>query len=250
MRNTLAALLLASATFAVGCAADTADTGETSGDATLAAKFDVWQSQSGQWFFHLKAGNGQVLLTSEAYTTRVGALNGLLATETDGVDPRFYNVVAAAHGYDVDLTSGNHEIIASSEVYSTKANATRAVTTFTNAVVSYLDQREAVTSGARVQLGNSSDGHTYFNYVAQNGQIVLTSQMYSSEAAALDGAFAVQGAQPASYKVQANKAGGYYFTVSAPNGQIVGTSQQYTTKESAQAGVTAVEKLAASVSIL
>jgi hypothetical protein len=255
MRNSsslLAALVLATATatLAIGCADSSDLTSETSGDASLAGKFDVWQSQTGQWYFHLKAGNGQILLTSESYTTRTSAIAGVLAAETDGVDPAAYQLAAAVHGYDVDLVAGNHQIVASTEVYSDKSNATRAITTCADAVTSYLDQRERETTGARVAVETGASGELHFNYYAQNGQVVLTSQTYTTEAAALDGAFAVQGAFASAYIVAANSAGGYYFNVLSPNGQVIGTSQQYTTKESAQAGAAAVQKLAPTISVL
>ncbi len=246
------ALLSLSSMAATGCAADGAgdQTSETDGDASSVGKFDLWQATDGQWHFHLKSGNGKVLLTSEAYTTRTGAINGILSTQTNGVDPAMYQVSPAATGYTLHLVAGNNEIIAFSEIYASKSNATRAIASCTNAVTSYLDKREAQTTGARlaVQVGDTNLFH--WNFIAQNGQIVLTSEAYTTEAAAYDGAFAVQGAAATAYTVKANAGSGFYFVVTATNGQIIGTSQQYTTKQAAQAGVVVAQKLVATVVLL
>ena len=77
----------------------------------------------------------------------------------------------------------------------------------------------------------------------------MTSEHYTTEAAAYNGAFAVQDTT-ATYTVRANASGGFYFTVTAQNGQIVGTSQQYSTQASAQAGATAAQALIKTISIL
>jgi uncharacterized protein len=42
----------------------------------MAGKFVLKKSDS-QYMFNLKAGNGEIIATSERYTTRQGALNGI-----------------------------------------------------------------------------------------------------------------------------------------------------------------------------
>ncbi len=43
----------------------------------MAAKFELKKTSSGQFRFNLKAGNGEIIATSESYTTKSGALNGI-----------------------------------------------------------------------------------------------------------------------------------------------------------------------------
>ena len=43
----------------------------------MSGKFDLKKSTNEQFFFNLKAGNGQVILTSELYKAKAGALNGI-----------------------------------------------------------------------------------------------------------------------------------------------------------------------------
>lgn len=43
----------------------------------MAAKFVVTKTSSGQFRFNLKAGNGEIIATSETYTTKAAALKGI-----------------------------------------------------------------------------------------------------------------------------------------------------------------------------
>ncbi|HUQ40899.1 MAG TPA: YegP family protein [Candidatus Limnocylindrales bacterium] len=252
MRNssliTLAlASVLAFSTF-TGCAT-TGDAndgyGEEDGEATGIGKLSLWQSTDGQWRFNLKSGNGGILLTSEAYVARTGAINGMLSVLENGVDPAQYEVVPAKNGYVVHLTAGNHETISFSQTYSTKSSATRAVKSCVNATTTYLDRREADFAGARFEVQATDSGAYHFNVHAKNGQVVLSSESYTTEAAAYNGAFAVQkdGQAATSYTIKENAQAGFYFTLSALNGEVIGMSQQYTTRQAAADGIKSLQTL-------
>ena len=43
----------------------------------MAGKFELKKAKDGQFMFNLKAGNGQVILTSELYKTKASAENGI-----------------------------------------------------------------------------------------------------------------------------------------------------------------------------
>jgi uncharacterized protein YegP (UPF0339 family) len=43
---------------------------------TMAGKFEVYKDRAGKFRFRLKASNGQVVATGEAYETRVAAKKG------------------------------------------------------------------------------------------------------------------------------------------------------------------------------
>jgi hypothetical protein len=259
MRNInslITALVLSISTIsAVGCATVGADDQDSTvdGDSTAAGKLSFWQASDSQWHFNLKSGNGAILLTSEAYTSRTGAINGALSVLDNGVDPAQYETVKTATGYTLHLKAANGEGIAFSQVYSTKSSATRAITSSVKATNSYLDKQAANTTGARTEvLFNSETNKFRFNLFAKNGQIVLSSEQYTTEAAAFNGAFAVQadGQAAANYTVKQNSAGGYYFNLSALNGQIIGTSQQYTTKAAAQSAITSMQSFLPTVTVL
>jgi uncharacterized protein YegP (UPF0339 family) len=45
-------------------------------EATVAGKFEVYQDKAGKYRFRLKASNGQVVATGEAYETKAAAKKG------------------------------------------------------------------------------------------------------------------------------------------------------------------------------
>ena len=259
MRNVnslITVLALSFASLSVTACATSGDAGDEYADAesnaTTPGKVDLWQSSDSQWRFHVVSGNGRTLLSSEGYTSRTGALNGILSVLDNGVDPAQYALnKAASGGYNLRLRAGNFETIAFTQVYSTKSSATRAVGSCVNAVTSYLDVLESNTSGARVEVLDSAAGFR-FNVHAQNGEIVLSSESYTTKAAAWNGAFAIQDAAAleGSFALKTSTDNRYYFTLTAENGQVVGVSQLYTSRTAAQAGITSVTSLLASMDMI
>lgn len=261
MRNINSLITVLALSFATFQAAGCASTGDEYSDdeysdaesnASAPGKLDLWQSADSQWHFHVVSGNGRTLLSSESYTSRTGAINGILSVLDNGVDPAQYSLNKAANGgYNLRLKAANYETIAFTQVYSSKSNATRAIKSCVNAVTSYLDVRETNDSGARVEVLESAAGFR-FNVHAKNGEIVLSSESYTTKAAAWNGAFAVQAAaaNAAAFTIKTSTDNRFYFTLTADNGQIVGVSQMYTTKAAAQAGITSVQALERGLDLL
>jgi uncharacterized protein len=260
MRNINSLITVLALSFATLNAAGCASTGDEFGDeysdaesnASAPGKVDLWQSTDGQWRFHVVSGNGRNLLSSEGYTSRTGAINGVLSVLENGVDPAQYALNKAANGgYNLRLRAANFETIAFTQVYSSKSNATRAITSCVRAVTSYLDVLEGNDSGARVDVLESTAGFR-FNVHAQNGEVVLSSESYTTKAAAWNGAFAVQAASQnaAAFTLKTSTDNRFYFTLTADNGQIVGVSQMYTTRAAAQSGITSVQGLLRGMDLL
>ena len=68
----------------------------------------------------MRAGNNEIILTSEQYETKSGALNGIASVRKNAPDENRYVRKTATNGspYFV-LTAANGEIIGTSELYST-----------------------------------------------------------------------------------------------------------------------------------
>ncbi len=49
----------------------------------MAGKFELYKDRSGQFRFRLKAGNGEIIATSEAYASKSGAQNGIESVKTN-----------------------------------------------------------------------------------------------------------------------------------------------------------------------
>ena len=54
----------------------------------MAGKFELYKDRAGQYRFRLKAGNGEVIATSEAYATKSAAKNGIAAVLRSTTDAR------------------------------------------------------------------------------------------------------------------------------------------------------------------
>lgn len=252
------ALVLAFVTLTAGVGCATSGSGddlysELDGEATHAGKLAFWQSPNDEWRFHLKAGNGAILLTSEGYVTRMGAIGGALSVLDNGVDPAMYRVKETPTGHTLHLVARNGESIGYSEVYASKSNATRAIDACVRAVTSYLDKREASSTGARFDVRFDEDTSAYrFDVYSKTDEIVLSSGQYQSQAAAYNGAFAVQaaGGNSSAYDFAQDVEGSWYFTVQAPNGKVVGVSGLYATRAAALAGADALIKLSPTLTVL
>jgi len=87
-------------------------------------RFESFKGVDGKYYFHLRAGNGQIVLQSQAYTTASSANGGIASVKTNGVNAKRYEIRAAADGssYFV-LKASNGKVIGLSEMYSTKSNA-------------------------------------------------------------------------------------------------------------------------------
>lgn len=51
-------------------------------EAKLMGKFEIFKDVAGQYRFRLKAANGQIIATSEAYITKQGCKNAIIAVQT------------------------------------------------------------------------------------------------------------------------------------------------------------------------
>jgi uncharacterized protein YegP (UPF0339 family) len=85
----------------------------------VAGKFEIKKGTSGKFRFNLKAGNGQVLLTSEAYESKQGAEKGIESVRKNAPDDNRYERKTAKNdeAYFV-LKAGNGEPLGRSETYS------------------------------------------------------------------------------------------------------------------------------------
>ncbi len=85
-------------------------------------KFVIKKSSNGQFYFNLKAGNGEIIITSETYTTKSGAQSGIESTRTNSqIDGRYDRQTAANNQYYFVLRAANYEKIGRSEMYTSSS---------------------------------------------------------------------------------------------------------------------------------
>lgn len=97
---------------------------------------------------------------------------------------------------------------------------------------------------AKFQVKKARNGKYYFNYLAANGEIVLTSQMYASKVTARKGITSVRknAADIEQFEANTNRKGEHYFVLKAKNRQVIGTSEGYTGKTGMKNGMKSVSK--------
>ncbi len=85
-------------------------------------KFEIKKDKSGQHRFNLKAGNGQVILTSEAYSSKSACENGIASVQKNCADDGKFDRRTAKDGSPFfNLKASNGQVIGSSEMYSNTA---------------------------------------------------------------------------------------------------------------------------------
>lgn len=96
-----------------------------------------------------------------------------------------------------------------------------------------------------------NDGQYYFNLKADNGQVILSSEGYTSAAARLNGIESVKANAKDDKKFERLTAsnGKFYFTLKATNGQIIGKSQMYVNEAGRDNGIESVKNNAPNASI-
>ncbi|MFL9485396.1 YegP family protein [Chitinophagaceae bacterium LWZ2-11] len=86
------------------------------------ATFEITKRKNGEFQFNLKAGNGQVILTSEGYVAKSGCENGIASVKTNAPDDARYDRKVSANGKPYfNLKAKNGEIIGTSEMYESSS---------------------------------------------------------------------------------------------------------------------------------
>ncbi|MBS3993429.1 MAG: YegP family protein [Bacteroidetes bacterium] len=84
--------------------------------------FVISKRKNGDFQFVLKAGNGQVILGSEGYTTKAACLNGVESVRKNSqVDARFDRLESKNGKPYFNLKATNGQIIGNSEMYESVA---------------------------------------------------------------------------------------------------------------------------------
>ena len=85
-------------------------------------KFVTKTGKNGQYYFSLKADNGQSILGSEGYTSKAGCANGIESVKTNSQDDGRYEKKSSSNGkYYFNLKASNGQIIGTSEMYESEA---------------------------------------------------------------------------------------------------------------------------------
>lgn len=89
----------------------------------MAGWFELSNSSDGQFYFVLKAGNAEVILTSELYRAKASAENGIASVQTNcAIDARYERKTATNGKPFFNLRAANNQVIGTSQLYASEAS--------------------------------------------------------------------------------------------------------------------------------
>lgn len=99
----------------------------------MAGWYELSKAKDGQFRFVLKAGNGEIILTSELYQARASAENGIASVQTNSPDEARYELKDAANGkFYFNLKAANHQVIGTSQMYASAASRATGIASVRN----------------------------------------------------------------------------------------------------------------------
>lgn len=98
--------------------------------------FEIYQSEKTKKFhFRLKAANGQIVLTGQAYKDKKGCENGVASVQKNGAVESLYEIKEASDGrkYFI-LRSTNGQVIGQSQMYKSESGLKNGIISVGNNV--------------------------------------------------------------------------------------------------------------------
>lgn len=94
----------------------------------MSSYYEILKAKDEQFYFVLKAGNGEVILTSELYTTKASAKNGIESVQINSKDDDKYELLPSKNEkFYFNLKAVNHQIIGTSQMYSTAQTRAKGI---------------------------------------------------------------------------------------------------------------------------
>lgn len=85
----------------------------------MAGKFEIDSRSNGDFQFHLKAGNGLVILTSQGYSSKIACQTGIESVRVHSADAgNFHSKTAKDASPYFNVVAGNGQVIGTSQMYS------------------------------------------------------------------------------------------------------------------------------------
>ena len=90
----------------------------------MSGKFAIKKAKDGQFFFNLKAGNGEIVGTSEMYKAKSSAENGIESVKKNAANEARFETFEGKNGqWYFRRKAGNGEPILASQGYSSESGA-------------------------------------------------------------------------------------------------------------------------------
>ncbi len=95
--------------------------------------FELYKSEkNGEFYFRLKASNGQNILASEGYKTKASCLNGIESVKKNSQDEtKFEKKETSAGKFRFNLKATNGQVIGTSQSYASEASRNNGIASVT-----------------------------------------------------------------------------------------------------------------------
>jgi uncharacterized protein len=95
----------------------------------MPALFEITRSgKSRQFYFHLKAANGEIILSSEGYTKKASCINGIESVKKNApLDERYEKKTAKNGQLFFNLLAKNRQVVGTSETYTAEAGRSTGI---------------------------------------------------------------------------------------------------------------------------
>lgn len=218
------------------------------------------------YFFELHASNGEVLLSSEEYTSYAGVLRGIETHKTNIARDNFKITVSKKGDYIFKLLSGKNLLLCTGANYSTRVRCESAVASVKRfAETAVLDEtvQEQYVKTPRddnAELPTLTEGCTgkwiidaiqddrgetlyYFELFANNGEKLLSSEEYTTYIGAVNGIQThKKNIASGNFRIALTKRGDYIYKLLNGNNQLLCLGEHYKTKRLCQNAVESVKR--------
>lgn len=90
--------------------------------------FEIYPGKNGEFYFRLKANNGQSILSSEGYKAKTSCMNGIDSVKRHAVDKDNFVKQTAANGkFFFSLKASNGQVIGSSQMYESASGCDNGI---------------------------------------------------------------------------------------------------------------------------
>ena len=228
----------------------------------LNGKWKIVHKKDGEYVSELLASNGEVMLTSEIYSTVEGAKAGI-ATIIKGVENGNFIIYSDKNGaYYYKLKSAGNKLLCVGEIYKTKegcANAVESVKRIAKSspilpeiavgeeYIDYVPTKLAVSKNAvkgKWKIEKDDNGYSAKLY-ANNGQLMISTEAVSQKATAEKAVANVKkNAQEGNFIIDKDKFGRFYYKLRNSQKAVICIGEAYEKLESCAQAIESVRRFA------